>query len=119
MLGLMIVSCNKDQKAVKMLDGKWKMTKFNNQVVPDANATTWTFTNCKLKTDELCDVKAQSGSQTLDYKYLVKDDGKTLIVKNSAGTVEIQNYTITSLDKSALVVTYSEGGTVTVEYTKQ
>jgi hypothetical protein len=115
-----IVSCNKDQQAVKRLDGQWKQTKFNNQPVPDANATTYTFTSCKLKNEEVCPVSAKTGNQTINYSFLVKDKGTTLVQKNEAGTVTLLTYTIETLDKSNLKLKYTDGSnTYTTEYVKQ
>ncbi len=109
MLAFVAVSCNKDQQAVKKLEGKWKFSKQNGQVVPDAQATVMTFLNCKLKTDEVCEVSSQTGQQTTKYKYLVQDKGKTLVQKNEAGTVTLQTYTIETLDKLNLKLSYSNG----------
>jgi hypothetical protein len=120
MLAFLAVSCNKNQQAVKKLDGQWKLSKYNGTAVPDAQATVLTFTSCKLKTDEICDVSSQTGSQTINYKYLVQDDGKTLVTKNAAGTITLQESTIESLDKTNLKLKYSDGSNqITTEYVKQ
>jgi hypothetical protein len=120
LLAFFAVSCNKDQQAVKKLDGKWKMSKFNGVAVPEAQAQVWTVTACKLKTDELCSVSQQTGSQTLNYKFLIKDDGKTFVMKNEAGSVTLQTYTIETLDKTNLKLKYTDGSNqITTEYVKQ
>lgn len=120
LLAFAVVSCNKDQRAVKRLDGKWKLTIYNGQTVPEAQASILTFSSCKLKTDEVCDVTVQTGSQTQSYKYLVKNDGKTLVTKNAAGTVILQELSIEALDKTNLKLKYTEDGQqVTMEYIKQ
>jgi hypothetical protein len=120
LLAFAVVSFNKDQRAVKRLDGKWKLTKYNNQAVPEAQAAVITFTSCKLKTDELCDVSVTTGSQTQSYKYLVKNEGKTIIVKDNTGAFILQEMTIETLDKTTLVLKYTEDGEqVTNEYVKQ
>jgi hypothetical protein len=120
LLAFAVVSCNKDQRAVKRLDGKWKLSKYNGQTVPEAQAAVLTFSSCKLKTDEVCDVTLQTGSQVQSYKYLVKNDGTTLVTKNAAGTVILQELTIEILDKTNLKLSYTEDGEQeTMEYIKQ
>jgi hypothetical protein len=120
LLAFAVVSCNKDQRAVKRLDGKWKLSKYNGQTVPEAQAAVLTFSSCKLKTDEICDVTLQNGSQVQSYKYLVKNDGTTLVTKNAAGTVTLQELTIETLDKTNLKLSYTEDGEkTTMEYLKQ
>jgi hypothetical protein len=50
----------------------------------------------------------------------VQDDGKTLVTKNAAGTITLQESTIESLDKTNLKLKYSDGSNqITTEYVKQ
>ncbi len=114
------VSCNKDQQAVRKLDGKWKLNKFNGLIVAPENMDVWTFNACKLKTDQVCDVTEMSQGEVTKYKYMVIDDGKTLVKKAESGTVTIQTYTIETLDKIHLKMSYSNGiDNFNVEFLKQ
>lgn len=124
LMGLMLifvaVSCNKDQQAVRKLDGKWKLNKFNGLVVSPENMDIWTFNSCKLKTDQVCDVTELAQGELTKYKYLVIDDGKTLVKKTESGNVTVQTYTIETLDKIHLKMKYTNGiDNFNVEFLKQ
>jgi hypothetical protein len=113
------LSCNKDQQAIKRLEGKWKQNKLNGQVVSEEQSSIWTISPCKLKNDELCSVSSQIGNETVNYKFLIRDNGKTFVMKNGSGTTTIQTYTIDYLDKSTLRLVHSTGiSSITTEYKK-
>jgi len=116
--------CSKDQKAVKTLDGKWKLMKVNGDALDADEVYTMEFSNCKLKKEEYCVVQIfysfQGQSINLSAEYKVIDKGETLELKvSSGGTTQIDRYKIKELTKTKLVTEVTEGTTVyTEEYTK-
>ncbi len=119
LIAFLALGCNKDQQAIKRLEGRWKQNKLNGLVVSEEQSATWTVSPCKLKNDELCSVSSQIGNETVNYKFLIQDDGKTFVLKNGSGTITIQTYTIDYLDKSTLRLVHSTGiSNITTEYKK-
>jgi hypothetical protein len=121
---LVFAGCNKDQRAVRILDGSWQLTKENGAPVEFGYSEQITFSNCKLKKDEYCTIKfdiADSGesfSFVGDYK--VMDKGETLELRFTFfGESEIQRMKIKELTKSKLVLEQTEGSSIyTAEYNK-
>jgi hypothetical protein len=121
------VSCNKDQAAVKKLDGTWNASQMNFSesgltfdLIGLGGTSSFTFNNCKLKKDEWC-----SGSNTLtmpellggetettNYEYRVLGDGTQLEIKDSDTTADTRVMTIVTLTKSELEFNYNEDGTI-------
>jgi hypothetical protein len=115
---LIFASCNKDQQAVKMLDGTWEVSTVNGFPVPSNSEVyhKYTFSNCTLKDDEYCDVKFQNNNETSNFLYKVSEKGTKLTFKS--GTEEV-SFTIVELEKDKLVTTGQfEGNTVTFRYNK-
>lgn len=115
---MVLASCNKDQKAVKTLDGTWEVSTVNGFPVPASSEAyhKYTFSNCKLKDDEYCDVKYQDNYETSNFLYKVSEKGTKLTFK--VGTDEI-SFTIVELEKDKLVTTGQfEGTSVTFRYNK-
>jgi hypothetical protein len=121
-----VASCNKDQRAVKNLEGKWLLVKENGQNVSATDTRTITFTNCKLKKDEYCNVLVElkdsefDTNETFNADYKVMDDGETLEFKVSFdGQVSITKFRIRELDGSKLVLEETmDGETYLEEYKK-
>ena len=128
-VGLLLVGCNKNQKAVKTLDGKWKATSF---VITDGSVSLdlllfgvsfeMDFENCKLKNDETCDISLTvtdlDGSEVENGKYKVTDDGERLEVIDNTNTTT--TYTIKELTKTDLELTGKEDGLdATIKLVKQ
>lgn len=125
--GLSLVSCNKDQAAVKKLDGAWTVTKaastdggvtFDPIASGDASMS-MTFTNCKLKTDEWCTMSQSftfTGFPTVTetWVYRVTGDGATLESKEHADSTTINTITIDELSKTDFKGTQVDGTTTTV-----
>jgi hypothetical protein len=130
-IALVSISCNKNQRAVKKLSGKWEATKF---ATTDSSGTTtdyiglinvtYEFDNCKLKNDEYCNMTTTtttnifgvSTSTTENNMYRVIDEGVTLEVKNDSTTNTI---TIVELTKKNLKVKQVENNTtLEIEATK-
>lgn len=113
-LALIIFSCNKNQKAVKTLDGTWKTNKYLVTTLAgtvdlfsvDGFAYTMTFDKCKLKDNDFCDltVSKTSDGETITESLLfrVSDEGKVLETSQK-GSIFINKYEILELTKFKLV----------------
>jgi len=130
-IGLVLISCNKNQKVVKVLDGKWIATSF---IVTDGqNSEDWLtilgikyqmeFENCKLKKDETCDMTITvtdsdglSGVEGGNYKVI--DDGNKIEYIGPNNQTEI--YSIDELTDNLLVIKFSDFDlAITVTLSKQ
>lgn len=115
---LFVLSCSKDMKVVKQLDGSWKVTSVtdNGVSVPPAQFENWTyiFTKCKVKKEE-CDGTATEGIFTLPFKYKVSDKGEKLtITLDILGDKETIVYDIEEHSKTNLKISTVENGEKTV-----
>lgn len=119
-IAVSIVSCNKNQKAVKTLDGEWNVTsmKFTEDnvsvegMIPGLSAT-FAFDGCKLKKDEFCKLTTTStfdGETETDIQfYRVTDDGETLELKDTESSTIIQTIEIIELTKTDLKLKQVDG----------
>ena len=122
---LVLGSCNKDQGAVKQLDGEWEEVTIDGQAVPDSSKGKYTFESCKLKTEEFCNAFYTSADgNVLDYTFAVEEKGTVLTFKYVEPTIGLTlklNSTIDELTDTKLVLTstlpFIEQTTVT-EYKK-
>ena len=112
LIAVAAISCNKDQKAVKKLDGEWKATKFIDADEPTLNIAALvdfrvTFNECKLKDDEYCTMTTQVtfGAETdTDVSlFKVSGDGAIMEFKDTDGSTE--TFEITELSKSEFKMT--------------
>ena len=121
-IGLAVVSCDKNQSAVRKLDGKWNTTKAE---VSEAGKTLdlialgmkleWSFVKCKLKDSEFCDYSVTStlAGETPDTEngvFKVEDNGTKLVVASTKND-PISDYstmTIDELTKKTCVLTASD-----------
>lgn len=119
-LSVAVVSCNKDQAAVKKLDGTWNVTsmKFDGQELISSDFTsTMTFSKCKLKKDEWCNststVTFSGTTETTNGVYRVTGDGTTLESKEHADSTDVSSMTIDELTKTNMKATQTMdvGGT--------
>ena len=125
-MALVFVSCNKDQAAIKKLDGTWNANQMNfseNGLTFDliglGGSSTFTFNNCKLKKDEWCDgsntitMPALLGGETesTNYEYRILGDGTQLEIKDSDTTSETRLMNIVNLSANELEFNYNEAGT--------
>ncbi len=122
LLSLSVVSCNKDQAAVKKLDGDWRATRLVLTIngaeafsdVPTNNPV-YTFESCKLKKEEWCGGMIQGVENSVPTLtpifYKVSDDGETLVIDtdfNPITTTDRASCTIEELSKTSLVFEFSE-----------
>ena len=95
---LLAVSCNKNQKAVKNLDGSWNLTFQDGEKVEEDDKLIYTFDNCKLKKDEYCTLTIEDNESKETASYKVDDDGETLVLRDEYdGTAVEYSGTITEL----------------------
>jgi hypothetical protein len=128
--GLALVSCNKDQAAVKKLDGSWTATsaaQVTGGVTVDLITAGFsfksTFNSCKLKKDEWCtgtSTTTFAGVDNIDNQvFRVTGDGTVFEWKEHKDSTTVTSMTIDELDKSTLVTTYVDGTTsTTLTYSK-
>ena len=133
-IALIAVACNKNQAAVKKLDGTWKATAFtetNDGVTFDwlesgfITSVTYIFDKCKLKDDEYCNLTTtivfDFGTVTEADLYNVTNDGETLQTKDDASSTTINAITIVELTNSTLRIseTDDDGGVRATTLEKQ
>ncbi|MEO9531826.1 MAG: hypothetical protein ABJG68_13680 [Crocinitomicaceae bacterium] len=124
--GLMLVSCNKNQAAVKKLDGAWTVNKaattedgVTYDFVASGDATmSLTFTECKLKADEWCSMTSTvtwgNLTDTETDVFRVTGDGMTFEQKDDSGSSTTETSTITELTKTSFTMTSTDGDATTV-----
>lgn len=127
---LIAVSCNKDQKIVKKLDGSWKATSFKISeagfeidLVALGGSASMNFEGCKLKKDDWCNVTTTTsilGSTDVDNSiYRVTGDGTKLETKDSYTSSYVRVINIIELTKTVCKLTQTEDGkTTTIELKK-
>ncbi len=84
-LSLLVLACTKDQRVVRIMSGKWKLSKIDNLVV--SGNEIWDFSNCRLKNDTYCDlvVTNPNGDKTyLQYKMREKGMKMDVIYLNQS-----------------------------------
>ncbi len=127
--GLLLSSCNKDQKVVKNLDeGTWNVTSFkvnNVEQVQSGVSSTYTFENCKVKKED-CGGSATVtitgvGTSSSSFTYKIYEKGTKLNIDfASEDFTDITGATITESDKSTFKFngTDADGDAVDVTMTK-
>lgn len=116
-IALLAVACNKDQKAVKRLDGTWEQTSFkifyggaSFEFVGQEGfpSTTYRFTKCKLKDEEFCEGSITNSldgeSVTENILYRVTGDGTKLEYKDDTSSDTITALTIEELTKEEATI---------------
>jgi len=136
-IALLAVACNKDQAAVKKLDGTWKatsMTQTDGGVTVELIGTflesaTMVFDGCKLKDDEFCNLTTTTkvvaafggGTETDASLYRVTGDGTKLESKDDASSTTVDTMEIIELTKSnaEFKQTDSDGAVTVIKIEKQ
>ncbi|MFT4600019.1 MAG: hypothetical protein ACI857_000187 [Arenicella sp.] len=136
-LTVVFLSCNKDQSAVKKLDGTWDLTKMEIEadlfgvpikldLIGLGGSGTMSFDNCKLADDEWCNVSSvtvnplDSTTVTANDLYRVTNDGTKLETKTSDTASTSTIMTINELTKSFFSVSWSmDEGDIDAELSKQ
>src|SRR4051794_15345276 len=77
------ISCNKDQKVVKQLDGKWKVTSETidgvEQPAKSYENEEYSFTACKEKKGD-CDGSISDDTFTFPFKYNISEKGEKITI---------------------------------------
>ncbi|NOQ73325.1 MAG: hypothetical protein GQ574_15070 [Crocinitomix sp.] len=121
---LIAVACDKNQKAVKTLDGNWKATAFTvseDGVTVDylafGFAVNMNFDACKLKDDEFCNMTTtftfDGDTETESDVYRVTNDGERLEQKDDLASTSIDAIDIIELTKTSLILKMTDDGEVT------
>lgn len=123
---LFMFSCNKDQAAVKKLDGSWTVTKMVSTnggvsfdfIASGGGGAAFTFVECKLKKDEWCTGTSSTTifnvTTTNEQVYRVTGDGTTLETKEDVNSSTVTTTTIDELTKTNLKMSSVDGNTTTV-----
>lgn len=120
----LIVSCNKNQKAVKELEGNWEEVSIDGVAIAEGDRGVVHFDYCKLKKDEWCTMSYtdSDGNNAGEYDYLVKDKGEVMVQRyqdSTKGNIELTGK-IMELDESKLILQLSLFTfTTTTEYKKK
>jgi hypothetical protein len=113
-IALVVFSCNKNQKAVKTLDGTWKTNKYLvtteegtvDLFLTDDFSYTMVFEKCKLKDNDFCNLTVTQvlGEETTSSSllYRVSEEG-TVLETSQTGSIFINKYEIIELTKFKLV----------------
>ena len=121
-----LIACDKNQRAVKKLEGTWNATKaltsdagtgISLDIIGfGAGSMSFTFDNCKLKDDTWCNVSSTitifGDTEMNTSMYKVTNDGTQIEVLDSAGTTDV--ITIQELTDSEMKATLVDG-TTTIE----
>ena len=131
-IAVLAVACNKNQKAVKQLDGTWNVTSWmdtwdgaSEEYIEDGYSMTMLFNNCKLKDDEFCDVVLTevSGSESDSYamEYRVAGYGTSLELRDTDYPSELTYLKIEEFTKEnlTLVADYGDGDKTTIVLAKK
>lgn len=119
-----VVSCNRNQKAVKKLEGDWEEVSINGQAVADSSKGTMHFGYCKLKKDEWCTVSYtdSDGYNAGDYDYQVSDKGEVMTQRftdSTKGSIEISGKIKELTDEQLILELNYFGFITTTEYKKK
>ncbi|MFT5821775.1 MAG: hypothetical protein ACI8ZM_003031 [Crocinitomix sp.] len=131
-IALLLVACNKNQKVVKQLDGKWNITSYvytwDGETVDvlaeeEGYALSWDFNNCKLKDDEFCTIiwtEVYDGiADSFVLEYRVEGNGTSLELRDLDYPSELIYFKIVEQSKVALTIMTDDGDgdntTITLE----
>jgi hypothetical protein len=112
------IACSKDQRVVKQLDGKWKVTAETEdgvaQPVTSYEKQEYSFTACKVKKAD-CDGSISDPSFTLPFKYNISDKGEKITMTfNLLGTNIVETGTIVEHSDKKFVFSTVDDGKTTV-----
>jgi hypothetical protein len=130
-VALLAVACNKNQSAVKKLDGEWDVTKMlitedgkSIDIIGLGASSTMSFQACKLKDNEYCDMSVtttfdgDTGTETGVFK--VTEDGTKLVQAESDTSSNTTTMDIVELSNSNASLFYTEdGGTTEIDLVKK
>ena len=129
-VALLAVACNKNQSAVKKLDGQWNVTKMlitedgkSIDIIGLGASSTMTFNACKLKDNEYCDMSATTtfdgDTDVATGVFKVTEDGTKLVQADSDTSSTTTTMDIIELTNSNASLMYTEdGGTTEIDLVK-
>lgn len=96
-IAMISISCSKNQKEVRQLEGDWKATKVEMTVLGQTSTQNYnetlifTFEKCKVK-NSFCDGQINDNGQITPFTYTIKDDGETIeiLTGTSAFVMDIE-----------------------------
>ena len=115
----LFLACNKDQSAVKKLDGTWEATEYRYTdsdtmftiTKSDLFKFELTFNECKLKDDTWCEnsqfIIFDGDTSTYNGIFNVKNDGETLVITNPDHIEELgwtSQFRIVTLKKKEMIL---------------
>ncbi len=112
-----VIACNKDQSAVKMLNGTWELNRYAGIEVPLEQRFTYSFYACKLKQDTYCDFrKTNPNGTSIDLMYRVSQEGKKLELHalSPSGNAPVL-FAVRKLNKTNLTLRF-ENDSISVDY---
>lgn len=119
LLLITLSSCNKDQRAVKRLNGQWESVKIGGFSIPNTHESyhTLSFNECKLKDNDYCEVTIKDTENSVKTLYRVENDGTRLVYKTDEEDAVSE---IVTLEKNKLILksNYEGVGLVEIEYSK-
>lgn len=136
-IALLAVACNKNQTAVKKLDGSWNITsmKYTSEGITQEYignyiiSGTYDFDGCKLKKDEFCKVITTmvyhedfgGGTDSEVNYYRVGSQGTKFEQKDEENSTTVEIMEIIELTKSNLMLkqTYEDGDYFEISLDKQ
>jgi hypothetical protein len=123
-LSLLAVACNKNQRALKTLEGNWEETSINGDVIEQEDRGTINFQYCKLKKDEWCQMSYtdSEGNNSGSYDYKVMDKGEVMVQRiqdSTKGSIELTGNIIELTDTDLKLEMSFFGLVTTTTYQKK
>lgn len=131
-LAITAVACNKNQKAVKTLDGSWNATSYldtwdgeTTEYIVPGTSVKMAFDNCKLKDDEFCRVTftftegTDTDVEILDYR--VGGYGTSLLLRDPEYPIDLTYMEIVEFTKDQLELKadYGDGDIIQFKFEKE
>lgn len=117
---VLVVSCNKDKKAIKEIDGQWKEIRseiiagefvLESEIDPLYMGGDFYFYTCNSKKEAYCDllIKYYSEEDTafvdFPYEFIIKDKVDSLLIKEGViDTAYVNRFKIESIGENDLVL---------------
>lgn len=110
-IALVLISCSKEQRTSRKLDGTWKLTKFNGEGVPEGLIETFTFSKDKKgKGDGTYKYSYGNFNQNIALQYVVVKENLNITYDGGS-----ESYTILTLEKGLLEIKDEDGEIATYE----
>jgi|GEM_PF-3292981 len=115
---LLISSCHSDRRISRQLDGKWNVTKMNNQSLPGGESMTIVFSKDKKGKGTGASTYLDADYKTIrTFTYAVSDEKLTQTYNQSGSDVD-QVFTIEEHSRKKMVLLDAENEEMILESTK-